>query len=232
MHITCRYMLGPGITHRSFMHITGRYMLRPGNTHCSIHAYDSQMTYKVKTAQASHEALDIVGHSEEALFPARLPLDLGLDAGLHAVQNPRYCCKDAGAQGRHIIRHLLHISLQRKHDNRLAVFRVLECIIGLNKTVRRVMSTKQFSNPAALWHHPEGPFVICTTWMYRIQRQPTCWMLMLDPHASLHAAQQTGLHAGLHAGPHTAVRQGEMRLFCMYGSDVQNVGPSGPPIQR
>ena len=74
------------------------------------------MTYKVKAAETAHEALDIVCHSEEALFPARLPLDLGLNSRLHSVQHTRHCCKDAGPQSRYIICHLLDISLQQEKD--------------------------------------------------------------------------------------------------------------------
>lgn len=38
-----------------------------------------QMPYKVEATEATHEPLQVVGHSEEALLPAGLPLDLGLN---------------------------------------------------------------------------------------------------------------------------------------------------------
>ena len=85
---------------------------------CKLVAYlggskqHSGAAYKVEAAQAAHEALDVVGHPEKPLLPARLPLDLGLNARLHAVQHTWHCCKDAGLQRCHIIRHLLHIPLQ------------------------------------------------------------------------------------------------------------------------
>lgn len=74
------------------------------------------MTYEVEAAKATHEALEIVGHSEEPLLPARLPLDLGLNSGLHTVQHTRHCRKDTGLQCCHIICHFLDISLHHTVD--------------------------------------------------------------------------------------------------------------------
>lgn len=48
-------------------------------TCCAGCQYHEQMPYKVKATQATHEPLQVVGHSEETLLPAGLPLDLGLN---------------------------------------------------------------------------------------------------------------------------------------------------------
>ena len=78
---------------------------------------DKTGPHQVKASQAAHEALDVVNSPKDGLPPPWLLLDLGLNAGFHAVQHTRHCCKDAGLQGCHIISHLLHITLQRQGHN-------------------------------------------------------------------------------------------------------------------
>lgn len=47
---------------------------------CMVYMSLADASYKVKAPKATHKALDVVSHSEEALLPARLSLDLGLDS--------------------------------------------------------------------------------------------------------------------------------------------------------